>query len=245
MGLFTEKFVLRTDLEKKELAIKTQFRNSEFIDLAISEQKRLKGDKSPFLVLKQEDYPSYCVQKQAVPYTFDLKEEVLSKLEVNQCVQQYIPSATQKASFYRVAFYNKDCISSKQTQIFYVSNTHKVTSERLNTYLKIIYGSDDHDSKKRTLTLSQRSFVCYDNHGSFSVVEQKSLIGYEYLDEVGQKILDFVLKAFRMKLTMVVVDFVKDCHQTYWFMGVKHFEVTELAPFQKEIYSYCQQVIHC
>ncbi len=124
-------------------------------------------------------------------------------------IQQFVPSNADHPRITRVVYYNR----------MYKNKPNKVNyALAIGSKLKV--GDQDQTSQCRW---------CINVEMPHSVVVEKivGLAVEEYIPYM-QSIMDFALRALRIRLKCVVADFIKDQNGVVWFIDLKSFRVPKL-----------------
>eukprot|EP00347_Sterkiella_histriomuscorum_P005635 403355843 len=222
VGLFDERFHLYTHPTKGNLIYKSNFRDQDFIE-ACESMIRHEANKridSPFIIRKSIDFPDYAVEKIAIGFQDEKIDELLTKMEGDVILQQYIHPFGGKATFIRFQYHNPRSISGKANSAVLVTNRQRIME---NSQYK---------------PLQERAFINYGIINSFDAFQQKQQAGFQNLEDVAQQLVEFVLCSHKLKISKIVLDFVKDDYQEkIWFTGVKYFEVDEKSSLYRQLQS--------
>lgn len=58
--------------------------------------------------------------------------------------------------------------------------------------------------------IQERAFVIYHNFNTYEAYVQKPSANFEYFENVAQQLIDFIQRNYKLKLSTIVIDFVKD-----------------------------------
>ncbi|CDW79711.1 UNKNOWN [Stylonychia lemnae] len=219
VGLFDERFYLYTN-EKGYLVYKSHFKDQDFIDACDKPIRHAinRTSEAPFIVKKQQDFPPYNIEKTAIAYKDEKIEEMLTKMEGDVILQQFIHPFGGKATFLRFQYHNPKSVSGKLNTAVLVTNRGRIME---NLSIK---------------GLQERAFVNQNIINSFDAFTQKQQQGFIILEEIAQQLIEFMICSYRLKMSKIVLDFMKDDNdEKICFMGVKYFEVDERSALYKQI----------